>query len=58
MSSICIDWNCFLQNREDFIDDSFPPSTKSLFYNPDDPSNHQVRSFLAQIVFSKLRIEP
>ncbi len=30
------------QNKERFVDDSFPPSKRSLFYEPDDPTNHQV----------------
>ena len=34
------------ENREDFIDDSFPPSPKSLFYKIDDPSNHTVSRWL------------
>ena len=34
------------ENREDFIDDSFPPSPKSLFYNTEDPSNHTVSRWL------------
>ena len=37
------------QNREDFIDDSFPPSPKSLFYDPKDPANHQVRGVRGQL---------
>lgn len=27
----------FLQNNEPFIDDSFPPIDKSLYYNPNEP---------------------
>ena len=34
------------ENREDFIDDSFPPSPKSLFCNTEDPANHTVSRWL------------
>eukprot|EP00095_Tigriopus_kingsejongensis_P005938 maker-scaffold316_size209483-snap-gene-1.35 protein:Tk05938 transcript:maker-scaffold316_size209483-snap-gene-1.35-mRNA-1 annotation:"PREDICTED: calpain-D-like" len=29
-----------------FVDDSFPPAPKSLFFDPKDPSNHQVSRWL------------
>ena len=37
-----------LQNRHTFVDDEFPPSSKSLFYNPSDSSNHQVSNYYAK----------
>ena len=39
--------SCFLpQNNEHFIDDSFPPSERTLFYDTTDPENHQVSKWL------------
>jgi len=34
------------ENRHTFVDDEFPPTSKSLFYNPTDSSNHQVDHWL------------
>ena len=36
------------QNRIPFVDDEFPPSPRSLFYNTEDPSNHQVSHWINQ----------
>lgn len=34
------------KNKHTFVDDDFPPTAKSLFYNPKDPSNHHVHRWL------------
>lgn len=36
----------FFQNNEFFIDDSFPPLPKSLYYNPEEPRDESVDQWL------------